>query len=72
MRTFIRIQEDIVTKLFEFLEAPQATTSELLADKELVSYVKIAISLCKVFLCLLSTCYVNDYYVCLSLSVKQR
>lgn len=33
------IQEDIVTMLFEFLEAPQATTSELLADEELVSYV---------------------------------
>lgn len=34
------IQEDIVTKLFEFLEAPQATTTELLADKELVSNIK--------------------------------
>lgn len=34
------IQEDIITKLFEFLEAPQATTSELLADKELASYIE--------------------------------
>ncbi|KAL8147666.1 hypothetical protein AgCh_005112 [Apium graveolens] len=30
-------KEDIVTKLFDFLEAPQATTSELLAEKELSS-----------------------------------
>ncbi|KAL8147696.1 hypothetical protein AgCh_005137 [Apium graveolens] len=30
-------KEDIVTMLFEFLEAPQATTSELLADEELTS-----------------------------------
>uniref|UniRef100_A0A162ADV4 DEK-C domain-containing protein n=1 Tax=Daucus carota subsp. sativus TaxID=79200 RepID=A0A162ADV4_DAUCS len=30
-------KEDIVTKLFEFLEAPHATTSELLAEKEQLS-----------------------------------
>ncbi|KAK1397134.1 DEK C-terminal domain-containing protein [Heracleum sosnowskyi] len=30
-------KEDIVTKLFDFLEAPQASTSELLADEELTS-----------------------------------
>ena len=30
------VQEDIVVKLIEFLEAPHATSDELLADKELV------------------------------------
>lgn len=31
-------QEDLVVKLMEFLEAPHATTSELLAEKEQVGY----------------------------------
>lgn len=66
------IQEDFVTKLFEFVEAPQATTSELLAAEELVSYVENSCIIVQSILKkLLSTCCINTYYICLSLSDKQ-
>lgn len=39
IRNFMCIQEDIVAKLIEFLEAPHATTSDLLAEKEQVGNV---------------------------------
>lgn len=39
IRSVLCIQEDIVAKLIEFLEAPHATTNDLLADKEQVGNV---------------------------------
>lgn len=60
------MQEDVVTELLEFFEAPQATSDELLADKEVVSCVENS---CILYLL---PSYVNAYYVCLSISVKQR
>lgn len=57
------IQEDIVTKLFEFLEAPHATTSDLLADKDQVGYVDKICFMCPVFNFMLSDFYMLMHYV---------
>ena len=39
------MQEDIVAKLIDFLEAPHATTTILLAEKEKVTYFQLQLLL---------------------------